>query len=407
MVVDGLDAGRCFDLANGQTVIIGRGRNSATRLTDPRISRVHCVLEVGRGQFRLTDSGSASGTLVNGEAVTRPEPQPGRYDSDRRDDADLEPCRHPRSRHEYRGPPTPARRPRPRAAAAGVKDLSGQVLSHYELLAPIARGQTGQVYKARDLRDGKPVAIKVLGPEYSERKKEFQRFARAVQTVVKLRHENLVAVYAGAGKTNLTCWIAMEYVEGESLTDVIRRIGPANMLDWRYAMRVAVHIARGLGAAHQSQIIHRNITPANILIRQCDNLAKLNDLILAKATQGLLNRQITAPGEIVGDIRYTPPERTVDESIADARSDIYSLGATIYALLTGRPPFVGHSLPDTVAQIRTAEPVKPRKYQLAIPEPFQDIVLTMLAKCPDDRYQSAGDLLVSLERTARYQGFPL
>ncbi len=402
-VTEGLDTGRSFDLTDGQAVVIGRGRDTDTHLTDPRVSRVHCELEVSRGHFRLTDNGSASGTLVNGVAVTMRNLNAG--DSIRVGETTLVLSLndiHDRATiHSGDG-----RRP---AAPALVpnKDFSGQILSHYEVLAPIARGRTGQVYKARDLRDGKAVALKVLGPEYSRRGEDFRRFARAVQTVVKLRHENLVAVYAGAGKTNGVCWIAMELVDGESLAEVIRRIGPANMLDWRYALKVAAQVARALDAAHCKQIVHRNITPANILIRKRDNLAKLNDLILARATEGMLNRQITAPGELVGDVRYTPPERTGDSAVVDPRSDLYSLGATVYALLTGRPPFEGHSLPETIAQIRTAEPVPPRKYQLAIPELFQDVVLSMLAKRPEDRPGSAAALLEALERTARYQGFVL
>jgi serine/threonine protein kinase len=108
-----------------------------------------------------------------------------------------------------------------------------------------------------------------------------------------------------------------------------------------------------------------------------------------------------------GDARYTPSERTGGQLPDDPRSDLDSLGATLYALLTGRPPFEGHSLPETIAQIRTAAPVVPRKYQLAIPELFQDIVLSLLAERPEDRPGSAADLLQALERTALFQGLVL
>ena len=403
VVAAGPDSGRGFALADGQTLVIGRGRDSATHLTDPRVSRVHCVLEVSRGRFRLTDNASASGTRVNGIAVTTCDVSPG--DTIRVGETTLILCFagvHDRGTITDGSPARPVATPQ-----AVVNDLGGQLISHYEVIAPIARGRSGVIFKARDRRDGKVVALKVLDPEYCRRKKEFQRFARAIHTVVKLRHENLVSVYAGAGKTNVVCWIAMEFVDGESLTEVIRRIGPANMLDWRYALKVAAQVARALDAAHASQIVHRNISPANILIRRGDNLAKLNDLILAKATEGMLNRQITMPGEIVGDLRYTPPERTGDLSVVDTRSDIYSLGATVYALLTGRPPFEGYSVPETIARIRTAAPVPPRKYQLAIPELLQDVVLSTLAKRPEDRPRTAADLLLALERTARYQGVGL
>jgi serine/threonine protein kinase len=402
-VTAGRDAGRAFELADGQTLIIGRGRESATRLTDPCVSRVHCVLQVSRGHFRLTDNGSASGTFVNDEAVSIRNLSPS--DSIRVGKTKMVLVLagvHDRAT-------VVERRARRRVARApsGSGDLIGQSLSHYEIVAPIASGRTGQVYKAHDRRDGKVVALKVLSAEYSQRTEDFRRFARAVQTVIGLRHENLVAVYAGAGKKHVVCWMAMEYVDGESLTKVIRHIGPANMLDGRQALKIALQVGRALDVAHRNQIVHRNITPANILIRRADDLVKLNDLILARATQGSLGQQITAPGELVGDVHYTPPERTGDPAIVDPRSDIYSLGATVYALLTGRPPFEGHSLPETIGLIRTATPVPPRKYQLAIPDLFQDVVLSMLAKRPEDRPGSAADLIQSLERTARFQGLAL
>src|SRR5262249_14777990 len=159
----------------------------------------------------------------------------------------------------------------------------------------------------------------------------------------------------GAGKTEGYCWIAMEYVQGESLTQVIQRIGTANMLDWRQALRVAVHIARALEYAHGLNIIHRNITPQNIIIQAVDKTAQLGDLSRARARGGTLAEQITRPGEIVGDLRYMSPERTRGTSDVDGRSDIYSLGATVYALLTGRPPFEGGDLREMITKIRTAE----------------------------------------------------
>jgi serine/threonine-protein kinase len=199
----------------------------------------------------------------------------------------------------------------------------------------------------------------------------------------------------------------MEYVEGESLTDVIARIGTLGMLDWQYAFRVAVHIARALEAAAGHDIIHRNVTPANILVRASDKTAKLGDLMLAKAMSGTLARQVTRPGQLVGDVLYMSPERTRSEAEVDGRSDIYSLGATVYAVLTGRPPFEGSSLPEIVTRIRQAQPEKPKKYQLSVPDLFEGVVLRMLAKRPEDRFQTPTDLLKDLERVGRYQGMSL
>jgi serine/threonine-protein kinase len=176
------------------------------------------------------------------------------------------------------------------------------------------------------------------------------------------------------------------------------------MLDWRYAFHVAVDIARALEAAYARQIVHRNITPANILVRSCDRVAKLADLMLAKAMSGSLARQVTRPGELIGDVLYMSPERTRSQADVDTRSDIYSLGATLYALLTGRPPFESESLLDAIDNIRNAPPVPPKKYQLSIYDLFENVVLRMLQKRPDERYQTPTELLDELRRIGNYQG---
>jgi serine/threonine-protein kinase len=202
--------------------------------------------------------------------------------------------------------------------------------------------------------------------------------------------------------------MAMEFVDGESMDKVIERIGIAGMLDWRYALRVAVHIARALDYAHSQNIIHRNITPTNIMMRSSDKVAKLGDLMFAKALEGTNAKQVTRPGELVGEVAYMAPERTHGHnSEIDGRSDIYGLGATVYALLTGRPPFEGNSLIDLVEKIRNAEPVRPKKYQLSIPDLFEGVVMQMLAKRPQERQASAKDLLADLERVAKFQGVSL
>jgi serine/threonine-protein kinase len=176
------------------------------------------------------------------------------------------------------------------------------------------------------------------------------------------------------------------------------------MLDWRFALTVGVHIAQALEAAHEQHIIHRNVSPESILVRNQDKLAKLGDMMLAKAMEGIKAKQITRPGELVGNIAYMAPERTRSDVEVDTRADIYGLGATLYALLTGKPPFEGKSLVETIAQIRQADPVPPKKFQLSIPDPFQDAVMVMLAKRPEMRYQTPAEAARALERIAKFQG---
>jgi serine/threonine protein kinase len=223
-----------------------------------------------------------------------------------------------------------------------------------------------------------------------------------MQTMLPLRHPNLVAVY-GAGKTGGHCWVAMEFVEGQNLAEKIRRAG-AGQLDWRHALRAAVHVGRALGHAHRHTIIHRNVTPENVLVRQADDVAKLGDLVLAKALEGMQAAKVTRPGDLVGDLEYMSPERTGADTETDARSDLYSLGALVYAALTGGPPFRGGSMPETVALIRDSDPALPTLSRPDIPAELEAVVLRLLAKQAENRYQTAAEVVQELERIAAQEG---
>jgi serine/threonine protein kinase len=403
VVIAGPDKGRTFPIPDVDPLLVGRSKTTETKLNDPHVSRVHCQVQIEDGKAMLTDSGSAAGTFVNGKKVAQQQLRTGDVikvgDTQLKfvDDADEGTTIAPGAV----ATPKPVAVPSERLA-----DLEGKTLAHYEIGTIIAKGQSGFIFEARDTKENRQVALKVLKPEFSKNDDEMQRFIRGMKTVLPLRHPNLVALY-GAGKNGPYCYMAMEYVDGESLTQVIQRIGTAGMLDWRNALRVAIHLGRALDYASQQGIVHRNITPQNVLIRASDKLTKLGDLMLAKAMEGSMAQQITRPGEIVGDINYMSPERTRGTADIDERSDIFSLGALVYALLTGRPPFEGGTLVETITKIRTAEPAKPKKFQLSIPDQFEGTVLRMLAKRPEDRHQKPGDLLVELERVAKFQGMTI
>jgi serine/threonine protein kinase len=396
VVVAGPDRGRVFRLVEGQTLVVGRGRSNDTRLRDARVSRVHCHVWLDEGATMLSDAGSMNGTRVNGRRVASQQLQPG--DLIHVGDTKLA-----------------FRLEAPRAAAAALragarlprmeslKDLAGHTLWHYALEGVLGRGATGIVFRAHDVRNGKPAAVKVLAPQFASTDEQRQRFVRAMKTMLPVRHENIVRLYA-AGKKGPFCWAAMELVEGENMADAIRRIGVAGRIDWHQGFRVAVHIARALDAAFRQKFIHRNVTPTNILQRKSDKLVKLGDLMLAKALEGVLSRKVTQPGRLVGDLPYLAPERTLDDAEPDTRSDLYGLGATVYALVAGRPPFEGKSLPELVLKIRDDAPAPPKKFQLALPDLFQDAVLKLLAKRPDDRYQTPEQLLRDLLRIGKFCG---
>ncbi|HVA47850.1 MAG TPA: FHA domain-containing serine/threonine-protein kinase [Pirellulales bacterium] len=399
VVVKGPDAPRKFALADGQTLVIGRGEKSNTRLADQHASRVHCLIEIDGGKFILRDQGSSAGTFVNGARVEQCELRPGDVVGVGHTELRLDlAAQHDKSTLAGR----PAAAAMPVITAANLKNLVGQSLAHFELKKVLASGNTGLVFLAHDSKADRPAAVKVLWPEISKQEDEMQRFVRAMKTMMPIRHENLVEIYA-AGKNGPHCWVAMEFVEGECLTEVINHFGTRGMLDWRTSFLVAVQIGRALETAYEHQIVHRNITPNNILFKRDTKQAKLGDLMLAKALEGTLARQITRPGQLVGDLPYMPPERTRSDAPVDCRADIYSLGATVYALLTGHPPFEGNSVPEVVSLIRSAEPVKPKRVHLSVADRFQDCVMMMLAKRPEDRYETPSKLLIDLNRIARYE----
>ncbi len=196
----------------------------------------------------------------------------------------------------------------------------------------------------------------------------------------------------------------MEFVDGVNLMTMIQRMGVAGRLDWRYAFRLAHDIGQALAYIFERNIVHRNIIPQNILVRSEDKVAKLNDLMLAKALEGTGAKQITNPGEVLGELAYLPPERTHGTTEEDIRSDIYSLGATLYAILTGRPPCDGGSTAKTVQAIREMDPQPPNQFQLSTPGPISGMVMKMLAKRPEQRFQTPADLLAEVDRIARVLG---
>jgi serine/threonine protein kinase len=400
LIIAGPDKGRSFEVAEGGDFMLGRGTKAAYQVNDPRVSRIHCQLQRAGDEVAVICQGGSGGTLVNGKPVQRQVLRLGDVLQVGETQLRLVSSEVAEASTAYVAPPDA---PTATSLPATVDKLTGQKLAHFDIGPIIGQGSTSTVFHATDAKDDRPVALKVLAPEFASDEDEVQRFVRGMKAALPLRHPNLITVYA-AGRTGPFCWVAMEFVAGENLTQVIQRIGVAGMLDWKYAFRVASQIGSALKYAHGQGIVHRNVTPKNILIDATNKTAKLGDLMKAKALEGLLAQQITRPGELVGDVAYMAPERTRGAGSADVRSDIYGLGATVYALLTGRPPFDGTTLVEKIQRIRNDEPVKPTKYQLSIPAAFEGAVLKMLAKRPEDRYQNAETLLADLERIGKFHG---
>ena len=392
-VIAGPDKGHVFQVISGAPMLVGRSRHSDTQFTDLRISRVHCEIEWD-DEIWVNDHGG-SGTFVNGQRVQEQQLKLG--DVIQIGDTQL---RLQETPHAEESTVTRAVAQKAKVFSAdNMHELTGTRLSHYLIGDVAAKGQTGIVFMARDVKDDAERALKVMYPLAAGSSRELRRFVRSVKTMLPLRHPNLLTLH-GAGKSGPYCFVAMDFVAGESLTQIIQRIGVAGMLDWKIAFRVAVHIARALEYAHGQQIVHRNITPQNVLVRSSDKVALLGDLMLAKALEGQLAEQITKPGEILGDVRFMAPERTASQNI-DGRSDLYSLGALTYALLTGRPPCDGANLVERIKSIRGVVPARPKQFQLSIPDAFENVVMKLLAKKPEERYPTATGLLADLTRLGK------
>ncbi|MDZ4688366.1 MAG: FHA domain-containing serine/threonine-protein kinase [Planctomycetaceae bacterium] len=415
-ITAGPDAGRVCELQAGREFAVGRGSRCDLRLEDPSVSRVHCRLEVAAGRATLIDAGSKWGTQVNGRSVERYQLQSGdriqigdtelEYQAD--DDAratavsraavrivsDVEVA----AAAVFAAPTLPPSL----SAPPDLNALVGSTFVRYRVESVLARSATGTVYRAVDLKMPRIIALKIYWPAMFADEAAKARFLRAIRSMVDLSHPHLVKLHA-AGRSRGLCFTASEFVEGESTGDLIRRIGVAGMLDWQTAWKMAVGLAEALEFLHARSILHRSVLPNNILIRAGDKAVKLGDSMLAKALDDIGAPNITQRGEIVGDLYYLAPEQVSGGPQLDQRSDLYGLGATIYAVLTGRPPFLGGPT-DVVGQILSAPPEPPSKYHLAIPPAFEGIVLRLLAKRPDDRYANAAQLLKDLHRVGMYLG---
>jgi serine/threonine protein kinase len=388
-IVGGPQTGRTFEIAVGSKLVIGRGQKSDTKIEDPSISRLHCEIAHLGDSFAIADLGSSSGTFVDGSKV---ETAAIKWGSKIQIGDTVLRMSEPDARTIA---PIAKSSPKP------VADMVGDKLGPYQLTEIIGKGNSGIVFKANDAEKGTVAAVKVLFPAATSNEEQRQRFVRAMKTMLPIRDERIVRLFK-AGKNGPLCWAAMEFIDGENLTTTIERIGIEGMLDWKKVWRVAVDIARALDAGHRHKIIHRNVTPTNILRRNSDGVCLLGDFMLAKALEGKLAIDVTSAGQVLGDVRYLAPERTLGTSEIDTRSDLYGLGAACYALLTGRPPVSGLSLTETIRNTRDQKPEPPKSFQLSVDDLFQDVIMTLLEKDPACRFETPAKLIKELLRIGKF-----
>lgn len=281
----------------------------------------------------------------------------------------------------------------PRSPAQSLNKNFG----NYVIERLIAKGGMGVVYRARHRLLGRTVALKVIRSEGPLSREVMERFQAEAIAAAGLEHPGIVPLYE-VGIHEGQPFIAMAFVEGESLANRIKE----SCLAPREAARIMERVARAVAHAHQKGIIHRDIKPQNILMT-VDNNPLLTDFGLAKQTQGADN-SLTIDGQILGTPSYMPPEQAVGSKYSiGPTSDVYALGATLYCLLTGRPPFVAESVTAVLHQVTTVEPVSPSKLNHKVPRDLETICLKCLQKNPDQRYPSVLALANDLARFQEHQ----
>jgi tetratricopeptide (TPR) repeat protein len=251
------------------------------------------------------------------------------------------------------------------------------------------------VYQAEDTDSGRVVALKVLSPESALQSARLERFKREAAQGARLRHENIVRIFE-SGVIDGQQYLAMEFVEGIDIEEIVRQYGPLTVEDTR---SIVVQVAKALDYAQRMGVVHRDIKPSNILVTRQHGrcLAKLVDLGLARGDD---ESRVTADGSTVGTVDYMAPEQAKDSGNADARSDIYALGCTVYHMLSGAPPFAEGSIIERLMKHAKAEPGDLRTINPEVSDDLWAICRRMLAKKPSQRYQNAGELLTDLAHAA-------
>lgn len=279
---------------------------------------------------------------------------------------------------------------------AGLTDsLVGRRIGKYLVLELIGKGGLGSVYKARRVDLNTIVALKVLHPEMARDDTSLKRFFREAKSGANLSHKNIARLIDVDSVGNLY-YLAMEYVDGKSLAEVLKEEGP---LDVATALEIAIQVADALRHAHSRGIIHRDLKPDNILLEN-GIVPKLVDLGLSKSLDTSSSGMITMAGIVMGTPSYMSPEQATDARLADTRSDIYSFGATLYHMLAGRPPFTGDNVLKIIRKVTTEQAPAPRSLKPEIPEEVERIILRCIEKEPEKRYQTMDEVLQDLQRIA-------
>jgi len=274
-----------------------------------------------------------------------------------------------------------------------MPNLTGQSIGRYHILEQLGEGGMATVYKAYDTRLERNVAFKVLrtglfGSEIIEQ--ILKRFEREAKSLAKLSHSNIVNIL-DYGEYGNSPYLVMEYLPGGTLK---QRLG--QQILWQEAIQTLLPIAQGLAYAHRHNVIHRDVKPANILLKE-ENIPVLTDFGIAKLLEGVEGHTLTASGVGIGTPEYMAPEQGIGASTIDARADIYSLGIVLYEMITGRKPYIADTPMAVVLKQMTDPLPRPMDFVPDLPEEVEHILLKALSKEPDGRYQNMDAMIGAME----------
>src|SRR5437899_2547258 len=268
-------------------------------------------------------------------------------------------------------------------------DMIGRQLSRYRLLQEVGQGGMAVVYKATDTTLNREVAVKVLHPHLAGQEESRARLQREAHAVAKLRHENILEIFDYSGPDSAESYIVTEFIHGRTLKNFLA----AEPLQFpEVAEMIASEVARALEHAHQFGVIHRDVKPENVMIRD-DGLIKLTDFGIAQIVD---KERMTVTGQLLGSPAYMAPEH-VEGRPLDFRTDVFAVGIVLYQLCVGKLPFEGKNPHEVLKRIAECRFVDPRQVNPRIGNRLGRIILRAMAARPDDRYAAVGEMVIALE----------
>jgi serine/threonine protein kinase len=410
-VLAGAQRGKTFPIPPVGAVRVGQGSEAFITVNDATLADEHFELTVVGGQVRVRDLGSSQGAFLNGKRLQSEHLFfPG--DVLTAGSVSFQLVRDhtaaPRPVHPTAAPSRPAAvAPAPtarRAAPTAIKSappafalarLSKTTLGFFKVGPLLNVARTGAIFRATDIRDNTEVALKVFLANAFRSDQDVARFTRAVKSMLSLSHRHLVKVLGG-GRAEGHCWMSMELLNAHPITELLPPPGTTPS-DWRPAERVLCDVARALVYLHDKKVRHRNLTMDNLLLCPEAEVVKVAGLVTSLAREA--QSQPTGEGPSLDELRYSAPECIDEEEPAgDHRSDLYTLGAIVYTLLTGRPPIDGATREEVVHNIHRTIPLPIHAWNPSVPPVLAIAVMRLLSKDQQARFASGTELLQRLVR---------